>query len=166
MRTLACDGGDVLSATWFDPGHFTVSGFVTDQSISSLVLIHHRRHRRWLQPGGHIDPEDATLVEALRREIAEETGVTELAPERPALFDVDIHDIPARGEQPPHLHLDLRFHVVTRTTELAPSPEVAGAEWVTLGNVVRWTDDLSVLRLIGFQRGVMVASRSQLGLPV
>lgn len=148
MRDLAAAPHDVLSASWFEPGHFTVSGFITDPAVGSIVLIHHRRLARWLQPGGHIEPGDATLLDALRREIAEETGIEEVTPERPPLFDVDVHRVPARGAEPSHLHFDIRFHVIAEPATLAPSEEVQDAVWVDLDAVAGWTDDLSVLRAV------------------
>ncbi|MEN8041330.1 MAG: hypothetical protein ABFR95_07475, partial [Actinomycetota bacterium] len=45
----------------FEPGHFTASGFVTSPDGEALLLIHHGKLDRWLQPGGHIDPEDASV---------------------------------------------------------------------------------------------------------
>ena len=148
MRGLAADPHDMLSATWFSPGHFTVSGFITDPEVDSIVLVHHRRFDRWLQPGGHIEPEDATLLDALRREILEETGISEVSPQRPPLFDVDVHLIPARGREPSHLHFDIRFHVIAEPAELEPSEEVRDAAWVPLDAVADWTADRSVLRAV------------------
>lgn len=148
MRELAADPHDVLSAAWFEPGHFTVSAFLTDLDVESIVLIHHRRLERWLQPGGHIEPADATLLDALRREIAEETGIVDVTPERPPLFDVDVHRVPARGPEPSHLHFDIRFHVTAPRAVLTPSDEVRDAAWVDLEAVADWTEDRSVLRAV------------------
>ena len=55
----------------FEPGHFTASGFVISPNRKALLLIHHRRLDRWLQPGGHIDSEDASPIAAAIREVAE-----------------------------------------------------------------------------------------------
>ncbi len=153
MRDLAASPHDVLSASWFDPGHFTVSGFITDPAESALVLIHHRRLERWLQPGGHVEPEDTSMIAALFREIEEETGISDVSPEHPPLFDVDVHRIPLRGTEPPHLHFDIRFHVVAERRPLAPSDEVAGAAWVDLDQVADWTKDQSVLRAVAKLQG-------------
>ena len=44
----------------------------------------------------------------------EETGLEDLRlhPKAPRPLDVDVHDIPARGEEPAHEHLDLRYLVM------------------------------------------------------
>ncbi len=75
MSVLARSPGDVLSSMHFDPGHFTASGFVTDPTNSRMLVIHHRRLDMWLQPGGHVEPTDPTLLAAAVREVLEETGV-------------------------------------------------------------------------------------------
>ncbi len=40
-------------------GHVTGSAIVARPDGSAFLLIHHRKLDRWLQPGGHSDPEDA-----------------------------------------------------------------------------------------------------------
>ncbi len=76
----------------FAPGHFTASAFVVDPKTHSLLLILHRKLGLWLQPGGHIDPGDELAALAARREVMEETGVSELSPlfGNAGIFDVDI----------------------------------------------------------------------------
>jgi 8-oxo-dGTP pyrophosphatase MutT (NUDIX family) len=154
MRDLATSPHDPLSAYCFEPGHFTVSGFVTDPAVSALVLIHHRRLDRWLQPGGHVEPGDVSLLAALRREIDEETGISEVSPQQHALFDVDAHRIPARGVEPAHVHFDIRFHVTAERGLLHPSNEVRDAAWVDLDAVTGWTQDRSVLRAVAKLTGL------------
>ncbi len=70
--------------------------------------MHHRKLHRWLMPGGHCDGEpDARSVAT--REIAEETGLISYSLIQDAIFDIDIHEIPARGDIPAHLHFDIRY---------------------------------------------------------
>ena len=74
------------------------------------LLTHHRKLDRWLQPGGHADG-DADLARVALREAEEETGVAGLSLEDGAIFDLDRHWIPERGQVPGHWHYDVRYVV-------------------------------------------------------
>jgi len=80
----------------FEPGHFTASGFVASPDGSSLLLIHHGKLDRWLQPGGHFEEIDASVEAAAKREVLEETGVGNLTRIGSALVRIDAHPIPER----------------------------------------------------------------------
>ena len=79
-----------------------------------VLLLHHRKLRRWLQPGGHAEPGERDGEAVALREAREETGIEglDLHPSAPRPLDVDVHPIPARGDEPAHRHLDLRYLVV------------------------------------------------------
>lgn len=96
--------------------HFTATGFVVD---GSRTLLHwHKRLQQWMPPGGHIEPNEDP-VQAVLREIHEETGlVAEVIrtgaalafdyPEQlPAPYTILVEDIP--GPDEPHKHIDLIY---------------------------------------------------------
>jgi len=139
------EAGDPTNRDRFDPGHFTASGFVVSPDGSSLLLIHHRRLDRWLQPGGHIDPEDPSPIVAAAREVEEETGVA-TEPIVAHLIDLDIHSIPARDPEPEHEHFDLRFAFRALEARLIADDEVNDAIWVPWADVETYNVDASVLR--------------------
>lgn len=96
-------------------GHFTGSALVCDHK-GNVLLHYHKNLNRWLQFGGHADLETDAADVALR-EAQEETGLSELKHfpnlEKPIPIDFDIHTIPAKNSRPEHLHLDLRYMLIT-----------------------------------------------------
>lgn len=95
-------------------GHFTASALVLSRSGHQVLLLHHRKLLRWLQPGGHGEAGETSGEAVALREAREETGIQalDLHPSAPRPLDVDIHAIPARPGEPAHSHLDLRYLVL------------------------------------------------------
>jgi 8-oxo-dGTP pyrophosphatase MutT (NUDIX family) len=128
-------------------GHVTGSAWVVNPERTHALLVHHRRLGRWLQPGGHCDGSPDVLATALR-EVLEETGIR-ATPVMPAIFDVDAHEIPARGAEPAHVHYDIRYLAeAPLTAEPVVSPESRDVRWVALEEISRLNTDDSVLRLV------------------
>jgi hypothetical protein len=90
-------------------GHLTGSAAVVDPARRAVLILHHVKLDRWLQPGGHADGLGDLAVVALT-EAEEETAISGLSVRIPAI-DLDLHEIPARRGEPAHLHLDVRFLV-------------------------------------------------------
>lgn len=88
-------------------GHFTGSAWLVSGDGQRVMLTHHRKLDRWLQLGGHADG-DADLAAVALREAEEESGLPGLSLESAAIFDLDRHWIPARGEVAGHWHYDVR----------------------------------------------------------
>jgi 8-oxo-dGTP pyrophosphatase MutT (NUDIX family) len=152
MLDLATDDGDPFSRQSFEPGHFTASAFVVSPDLKSMLMILHSKLGLWLQPGGHIDPEDADVTAAARREVVEETGVSSLEPldAFPNLLDLDIHPIPAnpRKGEPPHEHFDVRVALRATTWEFEAGSDAQAARWVPLAEVDEIGTDESVRRAL------------------
>ena len=91
-------------------GHFTGSAWVVSADGERVLLTHHAKLDRWLQPGGHADG-DRDLARVALREAEEETGVPGLRLASAQIFDLDRHPIPARKLDPEHLHWDVRYVV-------------------------------------------------------
>jgi 8-oxo-dGTP pyrophosphatase MutT (NUDIX family) len=131
-------------------GHVTGSAVVARPDGSAFLLVRHRKLERWLQPGGHADPGDRTVLETALREAREETGCGDLAPAcggRP--IDVDVHSIPARAGEPAHLHFDVRY--LLTGSERAGGGELAevdGVAWFTLEEAIARGIDESLERTL------------------
>jgi 8-oxo-dGTP pyrophosphatase MutT (NUDIX family) len=90
--------------------HVTASAIVVLPPGDRVVLVSHRKLGGWLQPGGHVESEDGSVFETALREVREETGLDRLAsPLGHSILDLDVHAIPAFGDEPPHFHYDVRF---------------------------------------------------------
>lgn len=120
------------------PGHITASGFVVARETCRVLLIEHKRLGRLLQPGGHIESTDESLLHAAVREVREETSVDVLPYlQQPAgLVDIDIHTIPAGRGEPQHDHYDFRFVFVLQAEHAlkAELTEVHHCMWAHLAS--------------------------------
>jgi 8-oxo-dGTP pyrophosphatase MutT (NUDIX family) len=119
--------------------HFTASALVIDALCARTCLVEHAKLGRLLQPGGHIEPVDESIEAAALREATEETQL-ELGfhPVAPRPFDLEIHEIPERPDEPAHFHLDVRYLLV------GSGDPCAGAAWYAFGEA----SDRSVGRLM------------------
>ncbi len=119
------------------PGHVTGSAWITDPANQFVLLTHHAKLNRWLQPGGHADG-DEDVLRVATREGNEETGVTMLRLVSPAIYDLDIHRIPAKGDVPAHLHYDIRYHFhADKDAPLVVTSESHALAWVSLEELAR-----------------------------
>lgn len=91
------------------PGHLTASALVLDAPGERALLTLHPRVGKWLQLGGHCEPEDDTLVSAALREATEESGIDGLTID-PAPLHIAVHPITCSLGVPTR-HLDVRFLV-------------------------------------------------------
>ncbi len=134
---------DPLARHIFEPGHLTVGAFVV--AGNQMLLIHHRRLGIWLEPGGHVDPEDVTLEAAAARELLEETGIPGRLVDD-GIFDVDVHPIPAGKGEPAHRHFNIGYLFTADPVEPVAAPEVVAARWVDLDDVPALNTDAAVHR--------------------
>jgi 8-oxo-dGTP pyrophosphatase MutT (NUDIX family) len=128
------------------PGHFTASAFLIAPAHRQTLLIEHPTLGLWLQPGGHFEPADESAVAAARREVQEETGLIDMTIDD-KLFDIDVHQIPARGHVPAHRHFDLRFLIRLDALAVPRSAENVRTRWLTLAELEVEPMDHSVRRM-------------------
>ncbi len=130
-----------------EKGHLTGSAWLVDRHREKVLLTHHRKLDRWLQPGGHADGETDMARVALR-EACEESGLEGLSLVSDDLFDIDIHLIPERGEEPAHFHFDCRFLVrCDGDGKYRVSDESHDLAWVPMKQIVDYTREESILRM-------------------
>lgn len=143
--------GDLFDRKRFSPGHLTGSAFILNTAEKNLLLVHHGKLDRWLQPGGHGEPGETDPFAVALREAQEETGILELTPVPsapfPLPFDLDVHTIPARKDEPAHLHLDIRYlFVAPKGADPVASPESRAIAWRPVSDLTDPAVDASLRR--------------------
>jgi 8-oxo-dGTP pyrophosphatase MutT (NUDIX family) len=126
LAYLAARGDACLRSC--EAGHITASAVVVDSSGSRTLLTLHPRVGKWLQLGGHCEPEDETLVGAALREATEESGIADLTID-PDPLHVDVHPVTCSLGVPTR-HLDVRFLVrAPKGAEFVRSDESDDLRW-------------------------------------
>jgi 8-oxo-dGTP pyrophosphatase MutT (NUDIX family) len=128
-------------------GHVTGSGWVISPGRDKVLLMHHMKLDKWFQPGGHCDGDPDVAAVALK-EVKEETGLRHVQLLTGAIFDIDVHEIPAKNELPAHYHYDIRFlFEADPTDQLFINGESRDLRWVRLAEVEVLNDSESILRM-------------------
>ena len=147
--------GEVLQGKTNPRRHITASTWIVNSEQTKALLTHHAKLNKWVQLGGHTD-EGEDWTEAALREAREESGLSTLTLVQPGLFDLDVHEIPARPGQEAHNHFDLRFLLeADDTIPLVISEESHDLAWVSLAELEHYTEEESQLRMArktGFPR--------------
>ncbi|MFD3680061.1 NUDIX hydrolase [Streptomyces sp. NPDC058613] len=139
------------------PMHVT-AGALLVRDGAEVLLIEHRAYGLTLQPGGHLEPTDTTLLGAALRELSEETGIDpgQVLPVSMLPAYVEFGQVPARPakDEPEHYHLDIGYAFATEGAEVGriQESEVTGAAWYPL--------DLAE-RLVGPRIGRAVAASAE-----
>ncbi len=129
-------------------GHITGSAWIINPQYNHVLMLHHKKLDRWLQPGGHTE-QDADVLATARREAQEETGILDLRTISDAIFDIDIHTIPGNKKEAEHLHYDIRYLFETAlTTAPTVSDESNDVRWFTLEEIASSNDEASIARMI------------------
>ncbi len=129
------------------PGHITGSTWIVDSRRTQVLLVHHAKLNKWVQPGGHADGDENILRVALK-EAEEETGLKKFSHIGNHIFDVDIHLIPKRIDFPEHFHYDVRFLMEADPVDLIQvSEESHDVKWIHLSDLEKYNQERSVLRM-------------------
>ena len=138
-------------------GHITGSAWIVNSAGTHTLLTHHKKLNKWLQLGGHADGE-SDILQAAKREADEESGLTQLAVEDEAIFDIDVHSIPARAKEAQHFHYDIRFVFrATGSESFIVSDESHDLAWVEITKLEDYTTEQSMVRMA--QKWLKTASK-------
>lgn len=125
---------------------FTVTCYLIQDA--KVLLLHHRKYRKWVPPGGHLE-ENETPSEGVMREVLEETGLLielekgeELWIEEKKCMSLPrpylclLEKIPVYGKEPEHEHIDLIYVGHPIGGQMVESNESEQMRWFTLEEVL------------------------------
>jgi 8-oxo-dGTP pyrophosphatase MutT (NUDIX family) len=109
-------------------GHLTGSAMVVNAERNAVALVFHPRLDRWVQAGGHCEPDDESVGAAAWREATEELGIGGLVLD-PMPVELDIHAY-ACPKGTPNRHLDVRFRCIAPAGAMPVcSDESVAVQW-------------------------------------
>lgn len=132
---------------FFDRKNFT--GHVVANALilhgDDVLTIFHNTLQMYIQPGGHVDASDSSVIDATLREVEEETGIKnpelDIWHEKTGLpIYIESHVIPENPKklEEEHCHHDFMyiFRVDTKDVSLQLE-EVSDFGWVRIGDVLK-----------------------------
>ncbi len=122
-------------------GHIVAGGFIYSIKDKKFLSLYHKDLNIYLYPGGHIDEEDKSPFEAARREVFEETGISNLkalniVDDKIVPIDIDTHMISynERLDLPSHYHFEFRYlFVVPESYDIkVDTRELGDYKWINM----------------------------------
>lgn len=127
-------------------GHITGSAWLLDPSGEKVLLTHHKKLNKWMQLGGHSDGDWNTMTVAMK-EAQEESGIDDIDFLSEEIFDIDIHQIPERENEPSHFHFDVRFVLKANRSDFIISEESNDLCWFSKDEIKKMNLEESVKRM-------------------
>ena len=135
---------DALDRSCF-PDHLTAGAVVLSPGGEHVLLNHHRKADAWLAFGGHLEPGDVSLADAARRELVEESGLTDFVFD-PEPLSLDAHAVEFCSPRGTVHHLDVRFLAIADPgSSHAASEESTDVRWWPVDALPETFDDMYVL---------------------
>lgn len=126
--------------------HITSSGFIMNEKLSRVLMIHHNIYNTWAWTGGHADG-DTDLQEIAIKEAREETGVQRIVPLMQKVAALNI--IPVFGHFKKgkyvcsHLHLNSTYILIADEHEelIINENENSGVRWIAIEDLDKYCNE-------------------------
>lgn len=131
-------------------GHITSSGFIMNEGLDKVLMVHHNIRKVWAWTGGHVDG-DSDFLRVAIKEAKEETGIKQVRALSKNIATVDI--LPVFGHMKKnkyvsgHQHLSIAYILIASEAEklMVKEDENSGVEWFPVGKFTKeFFDDSDV----------------------
>lgn len=129
--------------------HFTTSAWITNKTRDKILMIYHNIYDSWAWVGGHADG-DEDLAHVIRKEIEEETGITNVTPLIDGIYGLNIVTVDPhikRGKQVnSHLHFDIEYLFEANEEDeiRIKEDENSGVKWIPIDEVNNYSSELKM----------------------
>ncbi|MBQ2872760.1 MAG: NUDIX hydrolase [Bacilli bacterium] len=126
--------------------HMTVSAWITNKDKNKILMIYHNIYHSWAWIGGHADGDD-DLLHVVKKEIEEETGLTNVKLLSDGIYGLNIVTVDnhiKRGKfVNSHLHFDIEFlfEADENDTVRIKEDENSGVKWVDIDKVCEYSTE-------------------------
>lgn len=123
-------------------GHITTSAWILNKSKTKVLMIYHNIFNSWAWVGGHADGE-IDLVQVIKREIEEETGVKGVILLKDDIFSINVIDVDCHIKNgkyiSDHLHFDVEYLLEADDSEelRIKEDENSGVKWIDIDDVLK-----------------------------
>lgn len=129
------------------------SAWIFNTSNGKILLNHHKKLNRWIQPGGHADKQDGENLQiTAEREAREESGLAKLNLFAPNPIHIAIYL--QNNDKNPYYLFDFCYIFSTDETEIKASPRES--------NQLQWVSNATILREKPYSHCKILAKKWQM----
>lgn len=126
--------------------HFTATAWIVNRERTRVLMAYHNLYRSWAWIGGHADG-DGDLLRVVKKEVAEETGLTRLKQLWDGIYCLNIIPVERHVKRGSyvnaHLHLDVEYLFEADETDAVrvKADENSAVGWLPMDELDRYVSE-------------------------
>lgn len=126
--------------------HFTATAWIVNEDRTKVLMAYHNLYKSWAWIGGHADG-DGDLLRVVKKEVAEETGLTRLTQLWDGIYNLRVIPVESHVKRGTyvnsHLHLDVEYLFQADEADLVrvKADENSAVGWLPIGELERYVSE-------------------------
>lgn len=127
-------------------GHFTASAWIVNKAKTKVLIVYYNIYNSWAWVGGHADG-DSNLLRVIKKEIAEETGITKLKLLHDGIYSLNIVTVDPHIKKGKfvnsHLHFDIEylFEADENDSIRIKEDENSNVGWIDIDKILQYCSE-------------------------